>query len=177
MKALLFGIQGSGKGTIGKQIAEKFAVPFISMGDLLRELRDEETELGRLVKSYIDQGRFVPDDLAMEILNKRLDEEDTKEGFVLDGVPRNLRQGELFKHDLDLLIVVNLSEKEAIRRLLSRGRHDDSEEKIKRRQDWHKENTIPLLKHYQAQGIRTIEIDNSPSEEEVRKSVNELFKN
>lgn len=95
MKALLFGIQGSGKSTIGKYIASKYNIPFIAMGDLLRELREEDSERGRLVKSIIEQGHFVPDEMAMEILDKRLDSPDTKSGFVLDGAPRNLGQEKL----------------------------------------------------------------------------------
>ena len=177
MKILLFGIQGSGKGTIGKYIAEKLGVPFVSMGDIFRELKEEDSDIGRLVKSFVDHGRFVSDQLTMEIINKRLEENDTTAGFVLDGVPRNLEQGKLFKQKLDLIILVKLTEEEAIRRLLSRGRHDDSEEKIKRRLDWHKENTTPLIDRYRSEGIRMVEIDNTPNEEEVRKNIDELFKN
>src|SRR3990167_2294510 len=170
MKILLFGIQGSGKGTIGKYVAEKLHVPFVSMGDIFRELREEDSDLGRLVKSFIDHGRFVPDKLTMEIIHKRLDQKDASNGFILDGVPRNLEQGKLFNHKLDLIILVKLAEDEAVRRLLNRARHDDTEEKIKSRQDWHKENTVPLIEHYQAEGVKTLEIDNTPPEEDVRKN-------
>ena len=177
MKILLFGIQGSGKGTIGKYFAEKLSVPFVSMGDIFRELKEEDSDVGRLVKSFVDHGRFVSDQLTMEIINKRLDEKDAGAGFVLDGVPRNLAQEKLFRHEVDLVVMVSLKEDEAIRRLMSRGRHDDSEEKIKRRLDWHKENTIPLIDHYRSEGKRMVEIDNTPSEEEVRKNIDELLKN
>ncbi len=177
MKILLFGIQGSGKGTIGNYIAEKLGVPFVSMGDIFRELRQEDSELGKLVKSFVDHGRFVTDALTMEIINKRLAEKDADKGFVLDGAPRNLEQGRLFNHKPDLIVLVKLEEEEAVRRLLDRARHDDTEEKIKRRQDWHKENTIPLVEHYRSEGIKILEIDNTPSEAEVRKSIDELLKN
>ncbi|HSX58061.1 MAG TPA: nucleoside monophosphate kinase [Candidatus Saccharimonadales bacterium] len=177
MKVLIFGIQGSGKGTIGNYIAEKLEVPFIAMGDILRELREEDSEMGRTVKDYIDQGRFLPDEPTMKIINTRLDAKDCGKGFVLDGVPRNLEQNKLFTHQPDLLVLVELEEQEAKRRLLTRARHDDTEEKIQRRQDWHKENTVPLIEHYKKQGIKTIEIDNSGSVEEVRKNIDEQFKN
>lgn len=177
MRVLLFGIQGSGKSTIGKYIAEKFAVPFVSMGDIFRKLREEDSETGRLVKSIIDQGHFVPDELTMQIINQRLDEADVKNGFVLDGVPRNLGQEKLFKHQLDLIVLVTLEEEEAIRRLVDRGRHDDSEEAIRKRLEWHKENTEPLINYFKSKGIKTIEVDNTPSEEKVRQEIDELLKN
>jgi adenylate kinase len=177
MRVLLFGIQGSGKSTIGKYIAEKFEVPFISVGDIFRELREDDSETGRLVKSLIDQGKFVPDELTMRLINERLDEEDCKNGFVLDGAPRNLAQESLFRHEVDLVIMVDLDERTAIDRLRNRARHDDSEEAIKNRIDWHKENTVPLIDFFRSKGVRCVDVDNSPTEEEVRKSIDELFKN
>ncbi len=177
MKALLFGIQGSGKSTIGKYVASKYNVPFIAMGDLLRGLREEDSELGRLVKSIIDQGHFVPDELAMEILNKRLERPDVASGFVLDGAPRNLGQEKLFKHDLDVVILVHLDEEEAIKRLMARGRHDDTEEAIRKRMNWHKENTTPLIDFFKNKGVKVIEIDNTPGVEEVQRKIDELLKN
>lgn len=177
MKVLLFGIQGSGKSTIGKYIASKYKVPFVAMGDLLRELREKDTEQGRVIKEIIDQGHFVPDELAMAILNARLDDADVENGFVLDGAPRNLGQEKLFKHDLDLVILVHLDEEEAIKRLLARGRHDDNEEAIRKRMNWHKENTTPLIDYFRSKEVRVIEIDNSPSETEVREKIDELLEN
>lgn len=177
MKVLLFGIQGSGKSTIGKYIAKKIGVPFISIGDIFRQLREENSETGRLVKSLIDKGHFVPDELAMQILNQRLDQADVEKGFVLDGAPRNIEQEKLFKHSLDLIILVTLEEAEAIRRLMSRGRHDDSEDAIRKRLNWHKENTEPLINYFKGRGIKIVEIDNTPDEETVRKGIDELLKN
>ncbi len=177
MKTLLFGIQGSGKSTIGKYIADKFGVPFVSTGDIFRKLREEDSETGRLVKSLIDQGRFVSDEQTMKIINERLNEKDMAEGFVLDGAPRNLTQEKLFRHKVDLVIIVSLNEDEALKRLLNRGRHDDSEQAIKNRIEWHKENTVPLIDYYKSNGIRIVDIDNSPTEDEVRKNIDELLKN
>jgi adenylate kinase len=177
MKALLFGIQGSGKSTIGEYLAQKFNVPFVSIGEILRKKREEDTETGRLIKSIIDHGDFIPDRLAMEIINKRLDEKDAEKGFILDGAPRNLAQEKLFTHKLDLVIIVNLDEELAIERLLSRNRHDDSEAAIRKRIAWHKENTEPLMDFFKKKGTRIVEIDNSFSEDEVRENIDELFKN
>lgn len=177
MKVLLFGIQGSGKSTIGRYLASKYGVPFIAIGDILRKLREEDSETGRLIKNTIDQGHFIPDELAMKVINERLEEEDAKDGFILDGAPRNLTQEKLFKQELDLAIIVNLDEEEAFRRLLGRGRHDDSHETIKKRMDWHKENTQPLIEFYRSKGVKIIEVDNTPNEEEVRRNLDELLKN
>ena len=177
MRALLFGIQGSGKSTIGKYIAKKFGVSFISIGDIFRELREEDSKTGKLVKPLIDEGKFVPDLVTMKIINQRLREKDTENGFVLDGAPRNLSQEKLFEHKLDLVVMVNLDEDVAIKRLLSRGRHDDSEQAIKNRIDWYKENTIPLIDFFKSRGVKIIEIDNTSNEEEVRKNLDELLKN
>jgi len=177
MRALLVGIQGSGKSTIGKYIAAKFGVTFVSTGDIFRELREEDSVTGRLVKSLVDQGKFVPDELTMKIVNQRLREGDAANGFVLDGAPRNLAQEKLLEQKIDLVVIVNLNEEVAIKRLISRGRHDDSEQAIKNRIEWHKENTVPLIDYYKSKGVRTIEVDNTSGEEEVRKNLDELFKN
>ena len=177
MKILLFGIQGSGKSTVGKYIANKLGVPFVSIGDILRTIRDEDSDRGRLVKSIIDHGNFVPDELAMEIINQRLSEPDVDGGFVLDGAPRNLVQEKLLKNQPDLVILVELPEEEAIKRLLSRGRHDDSETAIRKRLSWHYENTRPLIDFYKTKGIKIVEVDNSPTEEVVRGKIDELLKN
>ncbi len=177
MRVLLFGIQGSGKSTIGKYIAEKTDVPFISIGDIFRRLSQEDSETGKLVKSLIEHGKFVPDELTMKLVNERLNENDTKNGFVLDGAPRNLVQEKLFRHDLDLVVMVNLNEKVAIERLMSRGRHDDLEHAIKNRLDWHKENTVPLIDYFKSKGVKIVDVDNTPAEEDVRKSLDELLKN
>ncbi len=177
MNVLLVGIQGSGKSTIGGYIAGKLKVPFVSTGEIFRNLREEDSQTGLLVKSLIDQGKFVPDQLTMEIINARLNKADAKNGFVLDGAPRNLVQEKLLEHKIDLIVSIKLSAQEAINRLRNRGRHDDTEEAIRNRIAWHNENTIPLISFYREHGVKTIEVDNTPGEDEVRKQIDELFKN
>lgn len=177
MNILLFGIQGSGKSTVGKYLANKLGIPFISSGDIFRQLREQDSENGRVVKALIDAGKFVDDALTMKIVNERLTEDDTKEGFVLDGAPRNLAQEKLFSKQPDLIVLVELEEKRAIERLLARGRHDDTPEAIKKRLDWTKQNTQPLIDFYKAKGVRVVEVDNSPPTPEVEKALDGLFEN
>lgn len=177
MNILLYGIQGAGKSTIGRYIAEKLEVPFIATGDIFREMREEDTEVGRRIKALYDAGEMSPDDLTMEIVNKRINEEDAEQGFVLDGAPRNLVQEELLTKDPDLIIMVNLEEKEALRRLQERGRVDDTEEGIRKRVSWYKEKVMPVIDLYRKKGVRFVEVDNTPTEEEVKKVLDGLFEN
>lgn len=177
MKILLYGIQGAGKSTIGKYLAEKLGIPFIATGDIFRLMRKEDTETGRKIKALYDAGEMSPDDLTMEIVNKRLSETDTSNGFVLDGAPRNLIQEKLIKQQPDLIIMVNLEEKEALKRMLERGRVDDTEEGIRKRISWYKEKVMPVINIYRDRGVKFIEIDNTPPVEEVLKKLDEQLKN
>lgn len=175
MNILIFGVQGSGKSTVGKYIAEKLNIPFIATGDIFRKLREEDSDLGRLVKSKYDKGLLTPDEPTMGIVNERLEEKDVQSGFLLDGAPRNLHQVEMFKKVPDLLLLVELVEKEAVARLFNRGRLDDTKEKIATRISWYKDQTEPVISFYKDKGIKVIKIDNSPSEEVVRKKLDVLL--
>jgi len=132
MNILIFGVQGSGKSTVGRYIAKKLNIPFIATGDIFRKLREEQFTLGGLVRDKIDKGFLVLDEPTMGIVNQRLNEKDTESGFVLDGAPRNLKQVEMLNKNVDLLVLVNLDKKEAISRLLNRARHDDTREAIEK---------------------------------------------
>ena len=128
MNILIFGVQGAGKSTIGKYIAKKLEIPFIAIGDIFRELKEEESSVGELVKSKLTEGELVPDETTMEIVNQRLNQKDVLEGFILDGAPRNLNQVKMFKQDVDLLVLVNCDGGEAGRRRFGRCRQCDEEE-------------------------------------------------
>jgi adenylate kinases len=92
---LLIGPQGSGKGTQAIQIAKKYDIPHISTGDLFRKHISEQTELGQLLGSFVNQGQLVPDDVTLELVKDRLAQPDCKHGYLLDGFPRNLVQAEM----------------------------------------------------------------------------------
>jgi adenylate kinase len=119
MIILMFGPQGCGKGTQAKILSEKLKIPHISTGDLFREL---EGELKEKVDSIINQGNLVPDELTLEILNKRISKEDCKNGFILDGFPRNLNQAkELDKiTSIDKVLEVSIPDEESVKRISGR---------------------------------------------------------
>lgn len=175
MNILIFGVQGSGKSTIGKYIAQKLVIPFIATGDIFRELREEKSPLGELVKNKIDSGEFVPDVPTMETVEKRLNKADAASGFVLDGAPRNLAQVRMLKK-VDLIVLVDLSKEEAIKRLLARARHDDTKDSIEKRIGLYDEQTRPVIDYYRDKNVRIIKVDNTPAEDVVRQNLNGLLK-
>ena len=99
MKIIMLGAPGAGKGTQAKKIAAKYEIPHISTGDIFRANIKEGTELGKKAKTYMDQGLLVPDELVVDLVVDRVNQEDCKNGYVLDGFPRTfLRQKHLIKH-------------------------------------------------------------------------------
>lgn len=91
---ILFGPPGSGKGTQGKILSQEFSIPHIATGDIMREAVAKGTELGKKVKEYLDSGKLVPDEIVIGIIEERLRQDDTKNGFILDGFPRTVPQAE-----------------------------------------------------------------------------------
>ena len=94
MKIIMLGAPGAGKGTQAKQIADKYAIPHISTGDIFRANLKAGTELGKKAKEYMDQGLLVPDELTCDLVMDRISQDDCKNGFVLDGFPRTIPQAE-----------------------------------------------------------------------------------
>ncbi len=94
MKIIMLGAPGAGKGTQAKQIATKYGIPHISTGDIFRANIKEGTELGKKAKEYMDQGALVPDELTCDLVMDRIQKDDAKNGFVLDGFPRTIPQAE-----------------------------------------------------------------------------------
>jgi adenylate kinase len=119
MRIILIGPQGSGKGTQAELLSEKLEIPHISTGDLFRSLQGP---LKQKVDETINTGKLVPDDLTLKILKQRLEKEDCKKGFILDGFPRNPNQVKLLKKitNIDKVIVIDVSDELAIKRLSSR---------------------------------------------------------
>ena len=141
LNILLLGPQGAGKGTQAKRISEAYGIPHIATGDILRAAMAAGTELGRRVKPIYDSGQLVPDDLMIGLIRERLAEDDTENGFILDGFPRTLAQAEALDamlreigKELTVVFVLQLPEPVAIERLTKRaqleGRVDDTPEAI-----------------------------------------------
>lgn len=122
LHAVLFGPQGCGKGTQGKLLSQYFGISLIGTGDLFRAEIAEETPPGLLIKSYVDKGMLVPDELANAIIQRRLHDVGKKGGFILDGYPRNVEQAEALDRvtQITLAIQLRVSDQESVWRL--RGR-------------------------------------------------------
>lgn len=119
MKIILIGKQGSGKGTYADYLSNKYKIPHISSGEIFRAIAKESSEFGKKIKELIDKGNLIPDDLTVNILKDRLEKEDCKNGFILDGFPRNLHQAQALEEitDLDVVFHLKISDEAAIKRL------------------------------------------------------------
>lgn len=103
MRLVLLGAPGAGKGTQAKKLIEKYGIPHISTGDLLRAAVAAGTPLGKEAKSYMDKGELVPDSVVLGLVGERLRQDDAKKGYILDGFPRNTIQAEALDRMLDSL--------------------------------------------------------------------------
>lgn len=124
MKIIMLGAPGAGKGTQAKKIAAKYNIPHISTGDIFRMNIKNGTELGKKAKTYMDQGLLVPDELVVDLVVDRLNQDDCKEGCVLDGFPRTIPQAEALdkalaamEQKVDYAIDVNVPDENIIHRM------------------------------------------------------------
>ncbi len=158
-RIIILGPQGSGKGTQANILADKLGVPALSMGELLRDEVGKATEIGLKIKQILDGGNLVSDEIALSVLGKRLEEEDAKKGYVLDGYPRNVAQYAAFQSldDPTALLVIDVPRAESMNRLMKRmeieGRSDDTQEAIEKRLAVYEEDTKPVIQKYQELGI------------------------
>jgi adenylate kinase len=163
VNVLLLGPQGSGKGTQARRIADEYGVPHIATGDMLRATIAADTPLGRRLKPILDSGQLVSDELMIQIIRNRLEENDTDEGFVLDGFPRTWAQAQALDRmlreigrDLDVVFELQVDDEVSKERLLRRaqeeGRTDDTPEVIAERLDTYHRETEPLVEHYRTRG-------------------------
>lgn len=122
MKIVLLGPQGAGKGTIAKELAKKYNLPHVDMGKIFRDAANEGTDLGLKAKTFWEKGILVPNEITNGLMRERLQKEDVKNGFVLDGFPRNLNQAEALDKvtDIDFIFVLQVEEATSIQRLSGR---------------------------------------------------------
>ncbi|EAC4202587.1 adenylate kinase [Listeria monocytogenes] len=127
MKLVLMGLPGAGKGTQAEQIVEKYNIPHISTGDMFRAAMENNTELGRKAKSFMDNGDLVPDEVTNGIVRERLSEDDAKDGFLLDGFPRTVEQAQELENilsdlgtELDAVINIDVEKDVLMKRLTGR---------------------------------------------------------
>lgn len=160
MRLVFTGPPGVGKGTQSERLIQYLRIPHLSTGDMLRQARQDKTDLGRMSEEYMAQGKLVPDPIILQLVGRRLDESDCQSGFLLDGFPRTSGQAQaldefLARRGTPLAAVLELQvdTEELVKRLAGRGREDDRPEIIRRRLEEYHERTSPLSDYYRQQGL------------------------
>lgn len=181
MDLVLFGMQGSGKGTQAKLIAEQCGLSIFETGAQLRKLAKEDSELGCKIASILASGNLVPNEVVMEMVAAFVDSLEEGQSALFDGLPRSVEQKESFDALLESKgrniqgLLIELNEDEAMTRLLARKRDDDTPEAIRVRIDTFMEKTQPVIDAYAAEG-KMLAIDGVQSIEEVNRDIMEAIK-
>jgi adenylate kinase len=177
LRMLIIGPPGCGKGTQSDRLSRHLGITGVSTGDVFREHVKNLTPLGRDVKEHLDGGHLVPDSLTNRMVRERLDQADVRDGFLLDGYPRNTAQlAELdtiltdVGQSLDVALQLTADDTELVRRVLQRatmtGRSDDTEDVIRHRLKLYYRETEPVAAMYSERGI-LLSVDGMASEDEV----------
>ncbi|MDF1607010.1 adenylate kinase [Hoeflea sp. YIM 152468] len=170
MKLILLGPPGAGKGTQAQRLVEKYRIPQLSTGDMLRAAVSAGTEVGKRAKSVMDAGELVSDDIVNAIVSERIDQPDCAHGFILDGYPRTLVQADAVESmlaskgkKLDCVIELLVDDKALVGRIIKRAeeaaaagqpvRKDDNAEVFEERLREYYKKTAPLTGYYYAKGI------------------------
>ena len=180
-RLIIMGPPGAGKGTQAGRIAERYSIPAISTGDIFRTNIKDGTDLGKKVKSILDAGGYVPDELTNDIVKERLLWVDAAPGFLLDGYPRTPGQVDFLDevlaahgHGLDGVVELTVDEDAVVERLLKRaeteGRTDDTEDVIRERQAIYRKETAPLIALYEQHGV-LVKVDGMGTVDEVTERV------
>jgi adenylate kinase len=169
MRIILLGPPGAGKGTQSVRISERYGIPQLSTGDMLRAAVAAGTPVGRKAKEVMDAGALVSDDIVVGIVADRIEEADARKGFILDGFPRTVAQADALDEmlagkglPLDAVIEFVVDENALLARIENRAREteargepvrkDDNPEVFKTRLDSYREQTAPLSAHYEQKG-------------------------
>ncbi|MCL2228938.1 MAG: nucleoside monophosphate kinase [Firmicutes bacterium] len=189
MNIVLFGGPGAGKDSIAKFLAEDFGLVHVSSGDIFRKHIAEQTEIGKSVKAYIDQGNLVPDELTIAIVMDRLAQDDCANGFILDGFPRTVAQASAFlkQKPIDAIVHISVDEETVVARLSGRykcttchephnklwhkgiecskcggplsQRDDDREEIVRKRFNDYKETETAMLDFYKSLLVKVLPVE------------------
>jgi adenylate kinase len=172
-KRLIFlGPPGAGKGTQAQIISENHQIPHVSTGDILRAAVAQQTSLGIKANDYMNRGELVPDNLILDLIQDRLAYEDTANGWILDGFPRNVNQAAFLEELLtkleqnaDCVLNLEVPDEVLVSRLLARKRKDDNELTIRRRLEVYHQDTVPVIDFYQQRStLKTIDGDRTMEE-------------
>ena len=167
MRLLIMGPQGVGKGTQAALLSEHYGIPAISTGDIFRYNLKNQTELGKEAQAYMDRGELVPDELTNKIVKDRLAMDDAKNGWILDGYPRNAAQVQALDEmladlgtPLDNAVALEAARDVLLDRMAKRaaeqGRSDDTPEAIAKRLETYERETAPLLDIYENRGMLVV---------------------
>ncbi|VWL85930.1 adenylate kinase [Oceanivirga miroungae] len=202
MNIVLFGPPGAGKGTQAKELINKFNIPQISTGDILREAIANETKLGLEAKKYMDAGNLVPDEVVVGLVDERLKKDDCKNGYILDGFPRTVAQAEFLDKitNIDKVIALDVPASEIVERITGRRtskktgkiyhikynppvdekeedliqRDDDTEVAVIKRLENYEKQTLPVLEFYKKQN-KTVLVNGTRKPEEITKELIEIL--
>lgn len=177
MKIILIGIQGAGKSTQGNLLSKKLKVPYLSTGHIFRNLSKEHTQLGRHIKEVLHAGALVPDVRTLHIVSEYLKRPEYEKGYILDGFPRTLHQAEAFDEDIDDVIYLKVSDREALWRLSYReedGKTEDRDDEtlaaVRRRIEHFHQYTEPVLEFYHKKRL-LIEVDGEQPIEKIHHDI------
>jgi adenylate kinase len=172
MDLILFGIQGSGKGTQARFLAEKYGFKIFETGAELRKIRAENSKLGKTVRKTIDRGDLVSNEIVMKIVAHFLENISADQKVLFDGLPRSMPQKETFdellksKNRAAIGFFLDVPRAAAIARMLDRGRADDTAEIIEKRLSNYDSETLPVIEKYEIDGKMT-RFDGAQSIEKV----------
>ena len=189
MRIILFGPPGAGKGTQAKLLIDKFKVIQISTGDMLRNAVKEGSKIGKEVKSIMDKGELVSDDLIMSLIENRIDQPDCSIGFIFDGFPRTLLQAlslddvlNVKNMSIDYVIQIEVDETLLLERIQKRAiqeekaRDDDNSEILANRLIVYNQETMPVIKYYEQKNLLK-KINGMLSIEDVSKDILKVLQN
>jgi adenylate kinase len=160
---VLFGKPGAGKGTQAEFLKDKYNLVHLSTGDIFRFNIKNDTELGRLAKTFMDKGDLVPDEVTIKMLQSEVDKNPQAAGFLFDGFPRTIAQAEALdtflaskEEEITATVALEANDEILVQRLLERGKtsgrpDDQDEDKIRNRYQEYNEKTAPLMDYYKAQ--------------------------
>ena len=176
MRIVMLGGPGSGKSTYTEYLIKHFNITHIYPGGMLRKEVEKGSEIGKIAKSIIDRGEFVPNQIVLELIKDKV--EKSPKGYVLDGWPRYMQQVEdMEKNEIgyDYAVFLDVSREEVLRRLLARGRADDTEEIINNRIELYKKETGPVIEYMRGRpGFLEIKAEGGTPEETANEIIRKI---